>query len=113
MFCDDEGSIQLDCYDALPSAVLEKLSLKSGLTIVYDLIPSTPISLHISNMPVKEAVVLILNGSGTYDISEDSNKIRITKKTDRAIEPPYENSLCLIEPANNEEIGRASCRERV
>ena len=53
-------------------------------------------------MPVKEAVVLILNGSGTYDISEDSNKIRITKKTDRAIEPPYENSLCLIEPANNE-----------
>jgi len=102
VYCDDEGSVQLDCYDAPPSAVLEKLSLRSGLTIVYDIIPSTPISLHISNMPVKEAVVLILNGSGTYDISEDSNKIRITKKTDRAIEPPYENSLCLIEPANNE-----------
>jgi len=102
VYCDDEGSIQLDCYDALPSAVLEKLSLKSGLTIVYDLIPVSPISLHISNMTVKEAVVLILNGSGTYDVSEDAKKIRITKKTDRIIDPYIENALCLFESADDE-----------
>ena len=33
VYCDDEGSVQLDCYDAPPSAVLEKLSLRAVLPL--------------------------------------------------------------------------------
>ena len=97
VFCDDEGNIQLDCYDALPSAVLEKLSVKSGITIVYDVIPTTPISLHIANTPVKEVISLILSGVGVYDVSEDAHRILISRKSDKISEPYFENAKCLFE----------------
>lgn len=100
VFCDDEGNIQLDCYDALPSAVLEKLSVKSGITIVYDVIPTTPISLHIANTPVKEVISLILSGVGVYDVSEDAHRILISRKSDKINEPYFENAKCLFEFAD-------------
>ncbi len=101
VFCDDEGNIQLDCYDALPSAVLEKVSEKCGVTIVYDLIPSIPISLHVSNTPVKEAVSLVLSGSDRYEIQDDANHIKITKNNEYVITPGLEKSQCSIEPVKN------------
>ncbi len=98
---DDEGNVQLDCYDVSPCAVLEKLSIKTGVTIVYDVIPSSPVSVHFSNMSIKDSVLFILNGSGNYEITEKNNSIRIVKINSLEPSANSSNAVCLIETAEN------------
>ncbi len=70
----------LDCYDISPSTLFEKISIATKIPIVYDVLPVHPISLHVYNLAVKDAIELALLKVGLYTTEDKKSYISITKK---------------------------------
>lgn len=76
----EDGKINLQSYDSTPSSVFEKLSEKTGKSIIYETLPMQKISLHIQNKSVYETVSLILQPYSDYSVNETSGGVQILRK---------------------------------
>lgn len=76
----EDGKINLQSYDSTPSSVFEKLSEKTGKSIIYETLPMQKISLHIQNKSVSEIVSLILQPYSDYSVNETSGGVQILRK---------------------------------
>jgi type II secretory pathway component GspD/PulD (secretin) len=79
--------IMLDAYDATPSQMLEKLSLKTNSTILRDILPSVPLSIHIENESIKEVAELIMKPFGDYMVAAEGSYIHVQKKPETQYTP--------------------------
>lgn len=70
----------IDCYDTTPSVLFEKLSLKGGIPVVFDVLPVSPISVHFKNVTILEAVELSLMGLGLYAVDNKNTYISVTRR---------------------------------
>lgn len=96
VFCDDENFVQVDAFDISPQRLFEKVSEISGQPIVFDTLPTKEISVHVSNISLKDFVNLVVTSLGNYKVIEEKQSIRIQRET--AVQ--YEQSdigYCIIE----------------
>jgi type II secretory pathway component GspD/PulD (secretin) len=74
-----ENRVTLDSLDATPARLLEKLSQKTGVTIVQDILPSVKISLHAEHESPAELVTLIMKPFADYTVSARETYIEIKR----------------------------------
>ncbi|GHV77498.1 hypothetical protein AGMMS49942_23190 [Spirochaetia bacterium] len=75
----DGGTIILDALDASPMQLLEKLSRKTGATIIRDILPATRLSLHLATAGAGEAVELIMKPYTDYTVETTDTYIQVKK----------------------------------
>jgi hypothetical protein len=71
--------IILDAFDATPSQMLEKLSLKTNSTILRDILPSVPLSVHIENESPGEMAALIMKPFTDYTVVTEDSYIHVRR----------------------------------
>ncbi len=76
----DNNVYTIDCYDTTPAVLFEKLSLSSGVPVVFDVLPVSPISVHFKHVTILEAVELSLMGLGLYAVENKNTYISVTRK---------------------------------
>ncbi len=94
-----DGKYSVQSYDSQISAVFERLSAKSGRSVVYETLPSQRLSFNIQNAGVYEIINLMLQPYEEYEVREVTSGIRITRK--KNINPVQnsgstEESVCIV-----------------
>lgn len=69
----------IDAYDVIPARLFEKLSEKTGKTIIHEVLPNVTMSIHIKDVTVKEAVSLIMKSWSDYEINDSGSFIQIKR----------------------------------
>lgn len=103
VYCDDEGFIQVDSYDISPQRLFEKISEVSGIPIMYDAIPTQAISVHVSNISVKEFVSLVMQSLGNYTVTDEAQVLRIRRELGNQYEEIHTGYCSIQEVANDQE----------
>ena len=98
-----DGRIILDSFDSTPVQLLEKLALKTKATIIKDVLPSTPISLHLEAANPGEAAELIMKPFPDYTAENSGNYIQIRKNQAPMLSPVQINTG-RVDIAENEGI---------
>jgi general secretion pathway protein D/type IV pilus assembly protein PilQ len=65
----DGGRIIINAFDATPAQIVEKLAVKTNSTIIRDILPSTPLSIHLENESIHEIVTLIMKPFSEYTVT--------------------------------------------
>lgn len=104
IFCDDENFVQVDAFDQSPQHLFEKLSELSGTSIFYDTIPTQPISVHVSNISVKDLVSLIMSAYGNYIINDEANILRITRDNQNKFDEALQGYCKIEKHVENEDF---------
>lgn len=74
--------ISLDALDVTPSQILDHLSRSTGKTIIFDLLPSSKISLHISAGSVEGIAEIVMKPFPTYSIEKNATSLLIKRSTE-------------------------------
>lgn len=104
IFCDDENLVQVDAFDQSPQYLFEKLSELSGTSIFYDIIPTQPISVHVSNISVKDLVSLIMSAYGNYIINDEANILRIYRDNQNKFDEALQGYCKIEKHLGNEKL---------
>lgn len=107
VLCDDENFLQVDAFDIRPQRLFEQISNVSGVPILFDIIPTHEISVHVSNISVKDCLVLILASLGNYTVTEEKNMLRIQREERQMIENKN-YGYCRIEKSAKRENAESS-----
>jgi type II secretory pathway component GspD/PulD (secretin) len=83
--------IIISAYDSSPSQILEKLALKTNSTIIRDILPSTPLSIHLENESISEIASLIMKPFNDYTVSPGDSYIHIQRRPDSQFTPSIQN----------------------
>ena len=75
----DDGLMNLDAYDLMPEKIFERLSEESTVPVVYDAVPGTPVSVHLSAVDVCSAAAVIMRKFEGYSVSYADNCVSIEK----------------------------------
>lgn len=73
------ATFDVDAYDTLPSVLFNKISQVAGLSIVYELLPSSVVSVHIQNATIEELVSVIMQAFPGYAVSREEKNVSIRK----------------------------------
>jgi hypothetical protein len=84
---EDGGRIIINAFDATPSQILERLAVKTNSTIIKDILPSTPLSIHLENGSIHEIVTLIMKPFNEYTVTGEGSYIHIRRKADSQFMP--------------------------
>lgn len=79
--------IIINAFDATPSQILEKLAVKTNSTIIRDILPSTPLSIHLENESIQEIVTLIMKPFNEYTVAVEESYIHIRRRADSQYTP--------------------------
>ena len=95
----ENGRISIKSYDSTPSSIFEKVSEKTGRSIIYETLPMQRASFNIQNQSVFDIVRLILQPYTEFSVTETVSGVQIQRKKNGAnvhdtIGP--EESLCNI-----------------
>lgn len=98
----ENNLININSYDSSIANVFEKISEKTGKSIIYEILPSQKISLHINNVSVFDAVKYILQPYSDYLVEETASGVQISKKQRDYIDKNYdtEEKLCYVNFSN-------------
>jgi type II secretory pathway component GspD/PulD (secretin) len=77
----NDDKIRLDALDATPSQILEKLSTKTNTTIVHDILPSAPISIHVENESLRDIISLVMKRFNEYIVTEEDGYLYIRRNS--------------------------------
>jgi len=90
----DGQTISIDALDASPSQILDRLSRLTGISILYDVIPSTKISIHIASATQSEITSLVLKPFTGYMVENSGSNIviRRVQEAASALGPPTATS---------------------
>lgn len=80
----EKNKILLDALDATPAQIFDKISRNTGKTILFDVLPSTKISIHISANSPEEIVSLVMKPFTTFTVENTSTHIFIKRIADQA-----------------------------
>ena len=100
----DDGKVNVQSYDSTPSSVFEKLSEKTGRSIIYETLPMQRTSLNIKEQSVFDIVRLMLQPYYEYSVSETISGVQVARKKSGSsvIEnPSFEEAVCTINCLNN------------
>ena len=76
----DDGLVDIDAYDVAPEKLFEKLSAECTVPVIYDAMPNTPVSVHLSSVDVCSAVAVIMRRFSGYSVSYENNSVLVEKK---------------------------------
>ena len=82
-----DSAILIKSFDASASQILDKLTRKTNATIIRDILPSLPLSLHLEAATPREAAELIMKPFPEYAVETENGYIQIKKIT--ALPAPY------------------------
>jgi general secretion pathway protein D len=87
---DDASRISLRAEDLTLEIIVKKLSQFSGLTILFDPLPSEPISLNIDGLPLERILLIALSKFPEYELTTNSDYyyIRYTPPAQSAAATP-------------------------
>ena len=77
---EENGKISVKSYDSTPSGVFEKISSKTGKSIIYETLPVQRASINIKNQSVYDTVRLMLQPYADYTVSETISGVQISRK---------------------------------
>ncbi len=91
----------VNAYDINPSTILNKLSEAANIPISYEILPSTPISIHVEKVRVEEAVLIIMKAFPDYAVTLDDRSIHIAKslfssKRQNSLTNQYTGNLSIV-----------------
>ncbi len=69
----------ISAYDIAPSILFNKLSEESKIPITYDLLPSSPISIHLKNVNIEEAVSIVMQSFSDYSVKRNEKSISVSQ----------------------------------
>ena len=75
----DGQTISVDALDALPSQIFDRLSRLTNTSILYDIIPSTKVSIHIASATSTEIASLVMRPFAGYAIENVGSSILIKR----------------------------------
>jgi hypothetical protein len=76
---DNTGALLVDALDVTPTQLLEKLSQKTGGTILRDILPSAKLSLHFKVPSLSDAVELVMKPFPDYTVDSNDSYIQVKK----------------------------------
>ena len=77
---EENGKISIKSYDSTPSVVFEKISEKTGRSIIYETLPMQRASVNIRNQNVYDIVRLMLQPYTEYTVIETVSGVQISRK---------------------------------
>ena len=77
---EDEGLFDVDAFDAVPSRLFEQLSVDCGITLVHDVLPATPVTLHVRSVDAGTAAALIMRNFTGYGVTAEDGLITVEKE---------------------------------
>ena len=101
---EENGKISIKSYDSTPSVVFEKISEKTGRSIIYETLPMQRASVNIRNQNVYDIVRLMLQPYTEYTVSETVSGVQISRKRSGTSPPEtasFEESACSISCTNS------------
>lgn len=75
----DDGLMDIDAYDMPPEKIFERLSKESTVPVVYDAVPGSLVSVHLSAVDVCSAAAVIMRKFDGYTVSLAENCVSIEK----------------------------------
>ncbi len=78
---EDNGFCFLDCSDARPVSVIEKVSKKFSLNITYDQIPAGEITLHLKTQTPEQLMDKLVSVFQGFSLKEKNNSFHIAKES--------------------------------
>ncbi len=72
-------AFNISAYDIMPTVLFNKLSEEAHIPITYEMLPSIPVSLHVQNVKVEEAVSIVMQSFSGYTVSRNEKSISILK----------------------------------
>ena len=100
----ESGNISVKSYDSTLSTVFEKISEKTGRSIIFETLPMQRASFNIQNQSVYDIVRLILQPFSEYTVIETASGVQISKKKNSGSVQEtglLEESICNINYSNN------------
>lgn len=76
----DDGLMDIDAFDMTPEKLFEKLSSQSTVPVLYDALPASPISLHLSGVDVCAAVAVVMRRYEGYTVSYEDNCVSVERR---------------------------------
>ncbi|MCQ2982285.1 MAG: type II and III secretion system protein [Treponemataceae bacterium] len=80
--CDDRGHVAVDACDVLPERIFEQLSLESEQVVVWESVPSVPVSIHTANVTAAEACSQILSRFSGYTVEDRGATVQVKLAVD-------------------------------
>lgn len=77
---DGEGLFSLDASDVAPARLFEQLSFDCGITVVHDVLPATPVTVHVKSVDAGTAVALIMRNFAGYGVSAEGSVVTVEKE---------------------------------
>jgi len=81
----DGQTVAIDALDASPSQILDRLSRLTGISILYDAIPSTKISIHIASATAEDITKLVMKPFAGYAVENGESSILIKRIQDAPV----------------------------
>lgn len=72
-------TFDVDAYDMSPSVLFNKISETAEIPIVYELLPTSLVSVHIQDAKVEEAVSIIMQAFPGYSVKRDEKSVKVSK----------------------------------
>ncbi len=96
---EESGKISVKSYDSTPASVFEKISEKTGKSIIFETLPLQRSSFNIKNQSVYDTVRLMLQPYSDFIVSETSSGVQVVRKksgVNQADNTSAEESVCVI-----------------
>lgn len=77
---DDSNKLNINSYDCSIASVFEKISEKTGKSIIYETLPSQRSSFHIQKLSFSDAIKVILQPYSEYTVEETVSGVQIKKQ---------------------------------
>jgi len=74
-----ESGLVIESYDATPSQLMDKLTRTTSTTILYDILPATPLTLYLETPTSNQAVELIMKPFTDFTVLSSDSYIQISK----------------------------------
>lgn len=76
----------IDAFDTAPARLFEQLSEECGITVVHDVLPATPVTLHVRGVDAGTAAALIMRQFSGYGVSVEDTLVTVEKE---ALQPAF------------------------
>lgn len=73
------GTLNVDVFDLSPQQIFDRLSVRTGRTIVRDILPSTKVSIRMSAVSVEDAIRLVMKPYADYEVDVSDAFVQVKK----------------------------------
>lgn len=77
---EEEELYDIDACDTLPARLFEQLSVDCGITLVHDVLPATPVTLHAKSVDAGTAAALVMRNFTGYGVTAEGSLITVEKE---------------------------------